>query len=507
MADPVDLDTAPAAPTLAIDVAEVGQPLPVATHATAPTANVLAPPADEVATAVASLGAKMRYAEVIVRSSLVPKSLTHTGRGRNAVALPIEQAVANVVVVMEYGQLLNLHPMIAMAEINVLDGKPGCSGKLMRAKLNEAGHELVIHENSRQRAEVSIRLVGRPGSENARFSFDLDDALKAELIDRVEDGKAIARSDYGKVLPWEAYTDTMLFERAMAKAVRALCPEVTMGISYTIEELESMTRDVEAPVKDPVWPHDYGNATNLRDVATAKTALLDLCGGDKAKAVEVWGEHFDHLPVQGLVLGHLRAALGLPAPDGDDSVTPPLPLAEEGGSDSEAADDMVTGNQAGHVPEPALEAAATGSEAPDPEKLAAWLRVYERLAKPDLLGDDGWAEFQAWGKANQKRSNARTKAELDEVVGKAREVYSNVHGGPHGWDPDELESVAAKILEMEGATDQRPFEEFEAFTFERLADALAPETWTTDQRDAFLPWLMLGATPVEKGAADERPAA
>lgn len=174
-------------------------------------------------------------------------------------------------------------------------------------------------------------------------------------------------------------------------------------------------------------------------------------------------------------------------------------------------DDRATGQDAandvapiGSVAEP-----ADPPVPPDPEQLAAWLRVYERLAKPDLLGDEGWAEFQAWGKAEKKRSKARTKAELVEVVDKARAIYSKVHGGPHGWDPDELESVAAKILEMEGATDQRPFEEFEAFTFERLADALAPETWTTDQREKFLPWLMLGATPVEeKGAADEqRPAA
>lgn len=465
------LDVATSLPSDALDILEPGTaPVPAIPQVLA------APPQDEVATAVASLGAKMRYAEMIVRSSLVPKSLTH-GSGRNPEPLPIEQAVANVMVVMEYGQLLNLHPMVALSEINVMDGKPGCSGKLMRAKLREAGHKLRIHENSRQRADISIRLTDDPESEKTHFTFDLNDAVRAGLCELGMDGEARSRArwDANKVLVWEAYTDAMLFERAMAKAIRALCPEVMMGVSYTIEELESMTRDVEPPpaLREPVWPHDYANDTKLRDTRTAKGALLDLCGGDKTKAAKAWEEgEFDTRPAHLLVLGHLRHFLGLPAPDGDASTTPPLPDVEDA--------DVKAGQDDGP---------------PDKDRLAAWLLVYEKLAQPALLGEAGSAKFQEWGKANGKKSNARTASELDEVVGKAVELYREVHGGPHKWDPDELSSVEVALATL--LEDQRSWSDFEGFALGHLANADSPSEWTTGQRDMFVPWLRIG----EKEAA------
>lgn len=511
MADPTVLDVAESTPTMALDVTEQGAaPLPAVVTPTPHADPMAGPPEDVVATAVASLDAKLAYARVMIQSSLVPKSLTH-GSGRNPEPLPIEQAIANFVVVMEYGNLLNLHPMVALSEINVLDGKPGCSGKLMRAKVREAGHKLRIYENSRQRAEIAIRLADDPESEKTRFSFDLTDAVRAGLCEMGSDGEARSRAkwDANKVLVWEAYTDAMLFERAMAKAIRALCPEVMMGVSYTVEELESMTRGMEPPpeLKEPEWPHDYGNGVNLRDTATAKNALLSLCDGSKPKAAELWEEHFDHLPVQGLVLGHLRAVLDLPAPDGDTSVTPPLPLAEEA-EGSEVAVDMATGNQTGSTDSPsAIEQApaTTPDGPPDADQLAAWLKVYERLGEPALLGAGGWDEFQEWGRAKKKRSNARTQAELDEVVGKAREIYSEVHGGPHQWDPEELALIDAEVADLAAAEDQGPFKAFEAFAFANLARPL-PETWTSGQREVFLPWLAFGGVE-ETGADNERTAA
>lgn len=297
---PLDADST-TSPTNALDVRAVGD---------APLAHS---PANM---AVATLQAKLAYADVLARCSLLPK---HLVQASNNAPLPLDVVRANVVLVLEYGSLLGVHPVTALTEIQVIEGKPGMSGKLMRTQLRKAGHKLRIWENSHQRADISIRLADDPESEKVHFEFTIQDAQTAKLCTINPDGKTVqSRSHSGKVKPWEAYTDSMLFERAVAKAIRALCPEILTGVDYTIDELQDMTADT-APIDpastastvepEPVWPVDYADDTDIS--GNPKGAVFDCCGKDKAKARQVWDSHFAKTPPR--TLGDIRQALAAQA--------------------------------------------------------------------------------------------------------------------------------------------------------------------------------------------------
>lgn len=261
-------------PTAALEVREAG------------TDVVLPPlPVDHVATAVASMGSKMTYARALAQSSLIPAGLKVWAGSKD---LDIDATAANLFLVMEYGQLLDLHPVTALSEVNVVKGKPGMSAKLMRARVRQAGHKLRIltaPEDRRSECTVKIILADDPeGSEP--FTFTVADAAAMDLCKLNPDGSPSHRSKENKILAWESMTDTMLLERATAKAVRGTCPEILMGVGYTIEELDSMAADAPAPTV-PVAPEDVPSAAWCK---WAKAQVRRAVGGDPDKARALWAE-------------------------------------------------------------------------------------------------------------------------------------------------------------------------------------------------------------------------
>lgn len=171
----------------------------------------------------------------------------------------------------------------------------------------------------------------------------------------------------------------------------------------------------------------------------------------------------------------------------------------------EAPQALSLGNDERDTPEPEIEtsapngqvktppATATKSAGPPPgdvphtDVLNAWLRLFERL--PQVLSADKVTEFKQWGRAQGLQSKARTEGELDLLLDKARDMYRAEHPA-HEWDADELKmvrDVLAALAEDDSA--QREWGDFKAFVFDEFAD-LEPSTWTQDQYDKFLPWLM-----------------
>ena len=349
-------------PSTALEVQEVGVdqvPLPPA-------------PVDQVATAVASMGSKMTYARALAQSNLIPANLK-VWHGTNN--LDLEATTANLFLVMEYGQLLDLAPVTALSEINVVKGKPGMSAKLMRARVRQAGHKLRIltpPEDRRRECTVKIILADDPeGSEP--FTFTVADAAAMDLCKLNADGTPSHRSKEGKALAWESMTDTMLLERATAKAVRGTCPEILLGVGYTTEELEAMAEDAPAP-SVPVAPEDIPSKA-WRD--WAKAEILTALGKDVEKARSYWTGQLDGDPLEiserqaralvegaaavvvatvstGSATGQLRADGGMvvgrtedmapasapPPPPVDSVVVPSSPATPAGDAAADAAGDV-----------------------------------------------------------------------------------------------------------------------------------------------------------------------
>ena len=156
--------------------------------------------------------------EVLSRTEFVPGAL----RGKPAAVL------GAVLMGREFG----LGPLEALRSIDVIDGSPTPNAELLLRLYRRAGHTLEMTKADDQ----AVTVAGTRGDtgEKLTVSFTVDDALKAGLIDRLDDnGKPVARSNRGKAMPWEAYTADLLWARAVTRLVRRLAPDaLDAGLAY-----------------------------------------------------------------------------------------------------------------------------------------------------------------------------------------------------------------------------------------------------------------------------------
>lgn len=154
-----------------------------------------------------SLPEKVQYAQQLAAADLLPANY--------------RKKPGNVLLACEYGEMLDIHPLTAIQQVHVIEGKLSMSAELMRAQVARHGHTFRTVEMSSERARVSITRGDDP-EHTTTVEFSIEDAKRANLT-----GKGV----------WKQYPAAMLHARATSMAVRAVCPEVLMGISYTPEEL------------------------------------------------------------------------------------------------------------------------------------------------------------------------------------------------------------------------------------------------------------------------------
>lgn len=118
---------------------------------------------------------------------------------------------------------LGMPLMVGFAHIAVINGKPTLSAEMMQAvaRKNLPGLSINLIESSNEKASVEITRP-EPGSKAYTLTFTMDDAKKADLL---------------KNNVWSKYPAAMLWSRAISAALRKICPDALMGVSYTPEEL------------------------------------------------------------------------------------------------------------------------------------------------------------------------------------------------------------------------------------------------------------------------------
>ncbi|WP_157253117.1 hypothetical protein [Nonomuraea typhae] len=166
-----------------------------------------------------------------------------------AVLMPdaIRGKPSDVLALLLYGQDLGLSPMQAIQGIYVVKGKPQLSGTTWIALARKAGHKVRILESTDERCTVEITRADDPGHPH-RETFTLQDAARAGLC-HIKDGKAFLRDKNGNPLPWEAYTRTMLRNRAISSGAKIACPEVALG--FGVEGDYDFIADAAAVITDP----------------------------------------------------------------------------------------------------------------------------------------------------------------------------------------------------------------------------------------------------------------
>lgn len=237
-----------------------------------------------------TLRERLAYARMLAQAGILPKDYR---------ANP-----ANVLVAGEMGRELSLSTIQSVLLLDVVEGRPSLGAKGVRATVQRAGHYIsgaVIEYNAAGvpvAATVTGKRVDTDQEETVRWPIER--AHRAGLCRLVRDdaGEIVevrARSQGGKVLPWEAYTEDMLDARATTKLGRALFGDVTMGLSYERDELEGPGLIADAGTKVTATAEPTARAQEvLQQVKpTRRTDLPDEYdpAADLAEAGQEWWLH------------------------------------------------------------------------------------------------------------------------------------------------------------------------------------------------------------------------
>lgn len=128
-----------------------------------------------------------------------------------------------------FGAELGIGPMVSLAKIAVVKGRPAPSAELGRALALGAGHEVWVEDTTNTR--VTIAGKRRNQTHVFKVTWTMDDARRAGLA---------SNPAYTK------YPRQMLLARASAELVRQMCPDVLGGITVFAEEAVDLP-DSDAP--------------------------------------------------------------------------------------------------------------------------------------------------------------------------------------------------------------------------------------------------------------------
>lgn len=125
------------------------------------------------------------------------------------------------------GRELGVPPMQAYSHIHIIDGKPTMSAELMLSQIyrNCPGAVIDYLENTDKKCVIEAK---RPGHKLTNFSYSIDEARLAGLLNKVN---------------WQKYPAAMLRARTVAIVARAVFADAIGGCSYIPEELGA---DVDA---------------------------------------------------------------------------------------------------------------------------------------------------------------------------------------------------------------------------------------------------------------------
>lgn len=219
----------------------------------------------------ASLDARIKYANTIAAAGqMIPRGLFDPATGK--------PSPPKVLLVMETGSMLGLHPMAALQSINVVEGRATLAAQLMAGLIRQAGHRLeIIKSGSIPGGDYAVKVIGTRADTGDVYeaTWDIPRAIRAGLVDSYEKNargvwEVRARSDKGKLLPWEAYAENMPKWRSISEVATEGFSDVTLGMrSY-----EEMT-DGGIPLAEPD-PEQTEDWFKLISEAESEEALTEV---------------------------------------------------------------------------------------------------------------------------------------------------------------------------------------------------------------------------------------
>ena len=262
----------------------------------------------------ASLEEKRQYVQTLAQAGeLLPKSLWANVRNAETGLMENRPSPGKVMLIVETGVMLGLHPMAALQGIDVIEGHPTLKPALMTALIRKAEFSLRIQETGTVGGgdiACTATLI-RPDDPDFPYTstWTPADALLAGLIDSYTQGPdgvwvLLARDKDSKPKPWEKWTKRMLRWRAVGDVGSAGAEDVLMGMHYTPEELGADVDQEGGMLALPASTEPVEDWEALIAAAATKDELLDI--GRRATAA---GQYPDALRTQVLTkIGMLSRA-------------------------------------------------------------------------------------------------------------------------------------------------------------------------------------------------------
>lgn len=210
----------------------------------------------------------IRQADLLSQSDIIPSAYRRKPQ--------------NVLVAAMTGRTFGWDVMTAMRNGHVIEGTFTIKPEAMLALVRRAGHSV-----NGSTSPTGAKVTGKRGDTGDEMSveFTLDDAVRAGLC-TIKDGKSYARSSSGKKLPWEQYPQAMCWARAVSQLCRMLFADVTLGLSYTPEELGAeVDADGEVVSAAPAIPAASNGPKTISQLNIDR--LKERCGGMGISVVEV----------------------------------------------------------------------------------------------------------------------------------------------------------------------------------------------------------------------------
>jgi hypothetical protein len=229
---------------------------------------------------------KLSQAQLLADASLIPQAY--------------RKNPANVFVAIEYGEALGIHPMVALSEINVIQGTPSLSASLMASLARNAGHKVRVYGDNTQATCEIVRHDDPEFTHTATWT----------------EAKARAAGLWGKG-HWGKDPGTMLRWRAISECVRFACSEVLGGIKYTPEEVRDFS-PADAP-QNPTQPPQQAPVTIRRQAPAEDITVEEVPAADVDRITEEqwatlndWLDHHGIEDKAGWVSGRVDYALSSP---------------------------------------------------------------------------------------------------------------------------------------------------------------------------------------------------
>lgn len=166
-----------------------------------------------------------RWADTIINSGLLPNSITEP-----------EQ----VITIVQHGKELGLTPHIALNNIHVIAGRPVISSSMLGAMLKKHGVEWVIVEDF-----ATFDAPNGKADKRTSYKFFWKSSVTGSVLDTTFSitWNQMAIAGYTDKQNWTKYPKEMMRARCLSYAVRALFPEVLLGM-YSDVELNDIAEEL-----------------------------------------------------------------------------------------------------------------------------------------------------------------------------------------------------------------------------------------------------------------------